>query len=154
MPVKTQGVSTTNLSVIYDRIYDIADRLFKKYNPCNIHKKGNNVTCIGKTAPCKTLCCYECSSFCGLSTHYYWDNGCTIKCLGCKLFLCFPARDKHPIFSKKLYRLRTIAYLNNLPATKYYLPKEKWLKELEKNNGNTRTLQSFKSRRTQKEKEG
>jgi len=131
MPAQTQRVSTKELSAIYDRVYDIADRLFKQYNPCNIRKKGNRVTCIGKTDPCKTLCCYECSPFCNLTGYYYWNSGCTVKCLGCKLFLCRPARKKSPILSKKLYRLKDRALMMGLPSTKYYLPKEKWLKQME-----------------------
>lgn len=121
-----------DLSAIYDRIYNIADRLFKKYNPCNIYIKEDKVTCIGKTDPCKALCCYKCSPFCGLSGHHYWDNGCTVKCLGCKLFLCWPAKKKFPALSKKLYKLCSIADKYELPSDRYYFPKEKWLKQISK----------------------
>ena len=37
MPTTTADIE--KLSALYDRIYDIADRLIKKHNPCNIHTK-------------------------------------------------------------------------------------------------------------------
>ena len=132
--LNVEKLDIEKLSALYDRIYDIADRLIKKHNPCNIHKRGDKVICAGKTDPCKTLCCYECSPLCGLSSNNYWENGCTVKCLGCKLFLCWPARKRCPALSKKLYRLSDKALMLGLPSTDYYLPKEEWLKQIEGDN--------------------
>ena len=130
MPTATKEQDVKDLSVIYDRVYNIADRLFKKYNPCNIHTEGDKVICNGGDKPSNTLCCYECSPDCGLRSIHYWDNGCTIKCLGCKLFLCPPVIRKYPLFYERLYRLHTIAYKYSLPHGRYYFPKEKWLKQI------------------------
>lgn len=129
-----QQLPIEDLSAIYDRIYDIVDMLFKKYNPCNIHtiKKSGKVVCNGRHRPTDTLCCYECSPGRGPKEPHYWDNGCTIKCLGCKLFLCEAVRNKHPLLNRKLSKLRGIAYKYNLPSGRCYFPKEDWLKLMER----------------------
>jgi len=125
-----QQISIEELSALYDRIYDIADRLFKKYNPCNIRKLKNNHTVCNGHKVSSALCCYECSSFSKTKPPYYWKKGCTIKCLGCKLFTCEGARKGHPILNKRLGKLRDIADKYQLPHNQYYLPKEKWLKHI------------------------
>lgn len=93
---------------LYDLIYDKADRLFKKYHPCNIHETPNGVQCKrGK------LCCDGCE--------YIGEHGCTVRCLGCKLsfceidfYYCCEDLDIDALFSIKLLKLRYI-------AEKYYL---------------------------------
>ncbi|GAG08697.1 unnamed protein product, partial [marine sediment metagenome] len=75
--------------------------------------------------------CYECSPDCGLKGAHYWDSGCTVKCLGCKLFLCGVTGNKYPLLKERLTRLHIIAYKYNLPHGRYYFPKEKWLKLME-----------------------
>ena len=133
-------LSVAELSALYDRIYDIADRLLKKHNPCNIRTEGTKVSCTYRL--CETrLCCGGCDK--------YWDKGCTVKALGCKLFLCGAVRNK--ILQKRFRKLREYGrtHLNftyndsnwgNQTFTysavdKYYTPKENWLKWLEKRNG-------------------
>jgi hypothetical protein len=118
---QTQQLSITELSALYDRTYDIADRLFKKYNPCNIRVEGGKICCleiIPFTRQDK-LCCKGCS---------FWQNGCTVKCLGCKLYTCGDIKICYPTLYNKLSKLRRVAYKLNLPENECRLPKEKWLK--------------------------
>lgn len=145
MPVKTQEVSTTNakrvsyaeLSVIYDRIYDIADRLFKKHNPCNIQVKDNKAKCVNKHYEYNYLCCRCYDNRCK-----HWQNGCTEKCLSCKLFVCgyilytydknnIQGRNKKYItFVNKIRRLKRIANRHGFSNMDYYLTKKIVLKRL------------------------
>ena len=144
MPTATKEKTTIELSAIYDRIYDIADRLIKKHNPCNIHietiphhlyptKLNEETVCMSYSI--NSLCCGECK---------YWDKGCTVKSLGCKLFLCQYIKNK--TLQKRFRRLRdySIKHLSftyydtnwkqkrtYLIASRYYAPKEDWLKEME-----------------------
>ena len=100
--IKPTTKSITELSAIYDRIYDIADRLIKKHNPCNIYTKIvpakklffnpifpeqliENTYC-NSNGTVNALCCEGCK---------YWDKGCTVKALGCKLFLCQCVKNKN-----------------------------------------------------------
>jgi len=126
-----EKLSIEELSALYDRIYDIADRLFKEYNPCNIHSKEgkSRCTCHLHSTYRVHLCCTNCK--------YISSTGCTVKCLGCKLFLCYTLWDKYPMLEKRLYKLVTIAYKHSLPATRYWFPKEKWLKRMEKKYNET-----------------
>lgn len=127
MPAQTaikEQLSIKELSALYDRIYNIADRLIKKYNPCNIQVKGKLVTCaFHKYFNGGVLCCTSCK---------YWSNGCTTKCLRCKLHLCSRT-------TKNLrYRFRTLetyAHKRGLNIH-FYESKENWLKHIEGiNNG-------------------
>lgn len=118
---------TTDVSAIYDRIYDIADRLFKKYNPCNIHTtKTGFVLCkeYKTIADVKWaqkrgyfLCCSNCK--------HQSKIGCTIKCLPCKLFHCCYITDK--LLKKRLRKLRDIAAKNGIVTHAYYHTKEEIL---------------------------
>lgn len=139
-----KSLSIAELSAIYDRIYDIADRLIKKHNPCNIHKeitphhlfptKSKEETvcmsyCIG------SLCCVGCGK---------WAKGCTVKALGCKLFLCTAVKNK--ILKNRFRILREIGRKhlsftyqdswgkqNYSVVDKYYVSKEDWLNFMENN---------------------
>jgi len=142
-------LSVKELSALYDRIYDIADRLIKKHNPCNIHteiqphhlyptKLEKETVCMSYSI--NSLCCSGCK---------YWDKGCTVKSLGCKLFLCQCVTNK--ILQERFRKLREYGrkHLNftycdvnwgNQTFTysvvdKYFVSKENWLKWLEKRNG-------------------
>lgn len=117
IPIDTKEMTIDELSVIYDRIYDIADRLFKKYNPCNIHTTKTGVVVCNKHSDKihnkyaqreynEFLCCSTCK--------YLSISGCTIKCLPCKLFLCSwfyydNSKYDYKDFKAKLKRLRDIA---------------------------------------------
>lgn len=79
---------------LYDLIYDKANKLLKEYNPCNIHINTDGVPICNNIDMCsrggEKLCCFQC---------HYWDNGCTVKCLGCKITLCHtPSRTFHQEF--------------------------------------------------------
>ena len=83
-----------NREKLYDLIYDKADKLLKQYNPCNIYTNTNGVLVCNNANMCseggEKLCCFQC---------HYWSNGCTVKCLGCKVSLCnIPSRAYHQKF--------------------------------------------------------
>lgn len=121
MPIQTtvkEQLSIEELSALYDRIYDIADRLIKKYNPCNIHTKNGKTICNYKHNVTPKLCCSGCT---------VWNNGCTIKSLGCKLFLCQAITNK--TLKKRFSKLRNYSRKYGL-RTVCYLSKERWLKQI------------------------
>jgi len=109
------NVSIVYKMLLYDLLYFIADSLIKWRNPCEIthheqtlpqiicHEgiqlKSNliihEVTCLG-SGPC----CEGCK--------YLDDNGCTVKCLGCKLGLCSKASDRHPKLDHFLIHMTAI----------------------------------------------
>ena len=140
MPTTT--VDVEQLSALYDRIYDIADRLFKKYNPCNIQVKDNKTKCISRRYKCNYLCCTYYDGQCE-----HWENGCTVKCLACKLFVCAELlyeydkngvqmiNKKYRFFVNKVKRLQRIASGHNLSCRDYHMPKEKALQHAIKQIG-------------------
>ena len=80
-----------NLSKLHDLIYAKADRLFKQYNPCNIHiDKRKQLVCnnpkYDHNKPNQQLQFWN--SLCCIGCEYLGNNGCTTKCLGCKVGLC------------------------------------------------------------------
>ena len=118
-------LSEAELSILYDRIYDIAERLFKKHNPCNIRIKGNKVLCACKVHSKyrqSSLCCQKISG----SHCKYWLNGCTVKCLPCKLFIC-PALYHNKQLNNKLHRLRRIAEKYGMSNSAYFHTKSEVL---------------------------
>jgi hypothetical protein len=134
---RPQQLSTAELSALYDRIYDIADRLFKKHNPCNIHTKNNKVFCLcynekwNKGKGKKLLCCSGCVAGYGIDNpgNYWSDEGCITKCLPCKLYLCPEAKRMNKRLSNQLYKLKQFARKHGLPnETNYYMSKEEWFK--------------------------
>jgi len=86
---------------LYDLIYNEADKLFKKYNPCEIGKNIFGEICCRHTDSIQ-LCCTECS--------HLSKRGCTVRCLACKLCLCVG----DGMVSKRLNKLRKIAYKYDL----------------------------------------
>jgi len=84
---------------LYDRLYNHADKLLKKYNPCRIKN--------GKCANGR-FCCYGCK--------YLNKSGCTVKCLECKLWLCsyLVSLPKWQSLTSKLNKMMTIAFKNEL----------------------------------------
>ena len=130
----TEKLNTEKLSALYDRVYDIADRLFKKYNLCNIHTKNNKVFCSchneerynGKSK--KYLCCSGCGEYPEKDISYWSKTGCTTKCLACKLYICSGIGRKNMRLARQLERLHRFACKYNLPHYTYYLSKEQWLK--------------------------
>ena len=109
-------------SALYDRIYNIADRLCKKYNPCNIRIKDNKVLCTCKLHTKyrqKALCCERIDG----TNCEYWSDGCTVKCLPCKLFTCYAIKYGTKNYScdiNKKYKvlINRLKWLRNI-TTKY-----------------------------------
>lgn len=88
--------------LLYDLLYFTADLLIKLRNPCKIHhekvpSQPDKITCVGHE-PCCTSC------------RYLSDNGCTIKCLGCKLWLCPTASERHLRLQYLLTHMKMVAY--------------------------------------------
>lgn len=72
----------------YDELYDKADKLLKECNPCKIKCGSCQANRIDpKYNSTKQLCCGGCP---------YWKNGCTVKSLACKLWLCTPIHGTFP----------------------------------------------------------
>ena len=125
----------TDISAIYDRIYDIADRLFKKYNPCNICVENNKAKCINRRYRYNHLCCGYYDDRCK-----YWENGCTVKSLSCKLFVCSEIlygydknrvlimNKKYRSFVHRLKWLENMALKYGLSSWDYYITKKETLR--------------------------
>jgi hypothetical protein len=95
---------------LHDRLYNHADKLLKKHNPCKI-KDGKCI--VGK------CCCDNCE--------HLTENGCGVWCLRCKLYLCWEARSNSPL-SKTLARILQKAYRHNILGHRH--SREQILKEL------------------------
>jgi len=118
-----------DLSALYDRIYNIADKLIKKHNPCNIHttKKGfvlckqyhHHSFVAWQQKQGHFLCCHACK--------YQSKTGCPIKCLPCKLFYCGFVTNK--ILKNRLRRLKNIAEKCGIVLYPYYRTKTQILKD-------------------------
>ena len=110
--ITEQQIDTEKLSALYDRIYDIADRLFKKYNPCNHIIKEGIILCTGRSSIRNERHCQRYNSYlCCNTCKHLSATGCTVKCLPCKLFMCscLYGREKNKITLNKLYQLKQIA---------------------------------------------
>ena len=80
---------------LYDLIYDLADEyVFNKYNVCNIKDGKCFAAREDKVRLTYNNCCGECK-------HLDFKKGCTIRSLGCKLYVCYEAEIKLKEFSKK-----------------------------------------------------
>ncbi len=90
---------------IYYKYYNEADKIISKYG--DICKIQNNM-CIAhreklyKFSSSSTTCCHNCESK-SLNT----KTGCTIKSLGCKLWLCYYIKDTYPMLAKELQKLKS-----------------------------------------------
>lgn len=143
MPKKELTIK--EMSALYDRIYNIADRLIKKHNPCNIRRtKTDKLYCNnynkkrGESHSGK-LCCIGCGR--DYENKCYWsESGCTTKCIACKLYSCLSMDYK---VRKRLYKLQNFAskylifswpdsygrHYYNI-TNRYYVSKQDWLKLL------------------------
>lgn len=99
------------LEAEYDRIYDAADTALKKHNPCQIQRDEQGVVSCADTRRMAQekyrtpmLCCGGCQ--------HLGPNGCTVKSLSCKLWLCTTIRGDykheatHPVLVAELEALR------------------------------------------------
>jgi len=126
--VDTNDTSYADISAIYDRIYDIADRLFKKHNPCNIHIKNKIVLCNEFPHIENNKFSQQCNSLlcCGGCKHKSM-TGCTIKCLPCKLFFCSYIRQYNEKLSKRLLRLKRFTAKQGIDTRAYFHTKSEVL---------------------------
>jgi len=124
-----------NRRKLYDLIYDKADKLLKQYNPCNIRVEDSELIC-NNSYMCKRngedLCCGSCD--------YLGDSGCTIKCLGCKIGMCWVGDSMqytiYKYLNKNLFNLRNIShkFINQMDrlqkiARKYHFSRTRISKE-------------------------
>ena len=73
-------------SVAYDAIFDEASEILKRDNPCEI---GTDGKCLyGRRLNTTSFCCGGCK--------YLGPEGCTVKAVGCRVWLCDCAKRKHP----------------------------------------------------------
>lgn len=79
--------SVSKFSEQYDSLYDRVIEFINENSVCNIHEENGHITCNGEGCELKLwvpdkLCCNRCP------THYYKNGQCTVKSLGCKMFIC------------------------------------------------------------------
>ena len=100
----------------YDRIYDAANDALKRHNPCQIQRDEAGVVSCADTRrsaqnkygtpveKAQSLCCGGCQ--------HLSPQGCTVKSLSCKLWLCttirggFKHEATHPVLVAEIEALR------------------------------------------------
>ena len=92
------------LETIYDRIYELANRMLRRYNPCKIDHSGICMRTRARKEHHSNCCCEGCK--------YLSSNGCKVKALPCKLWTCyFVQKDpKNAHLIKRLDLLLRISY--------------------------------------------
>ena len=90
-------------SFLYNFLYFIANQLIKYYNPCQIHKDIDG----------ETVCVYY-LKWCCRDCKFLGPNGCTTKCLGCKLHLCTKAAKVNAGLYKVFSKMKSIARKHEL----------------------------------------
>ena len=83
--------------MLYSLLYAAGERILKRHNPCKVV----NGKCLDGD-----FCCSGC--------RHLSSEGCTVKCLQCKLWLCWKARKANPEVSNKLRALDIIARRNDI----------------------------------------
>jgi hypothetical protein len=63
-------------SRLYDVLYEMADKVLKEHNPCRVE----NGKCLRCQKGGHNFCCDDCQ--------YLKDNGCSVKALYCRVWLC------------------------------------------------------------------
>lgn len=101
-----------NRSKLYDLIYDKADKLIKKYNPCGIYKDANGFVMCNFDYGNGHTCCCDC--------RYIGLYGCVIENAACRVFLCMHERRKYPVLGKKLRKLERILDKYNMERMMAY----------------------------------
>ncbi len=106
------------ISQEYDEAYSKAQELINEHNPCKIVPYGEDgVTCaaedierasgeniwMGSAQTTGQVCCHHCQ--------HHSSNGCTVKCLGCKVSLCSKMKEHHENLVQELWRIgRSMLY--------------------------------------------
>jgi hypothetical protein len=124
-----------NRSKLYDLIYAKADKLLKEHNPCKIHKnKKGKTVCIHYTGNqyerlCCDFCCQDYNERIKRPKTYWSKNGCTIKCLRCKLHLCssISIHKKNAELTKKFRKFSSICRRYNIPLYYYTTKKQAFI---------------------------
>ncbi len=100
----------------HHRIFKMADRMFKRKNPCQIQKDEiGAVTCIAvREYGRPMMCCAPCA--------YLGVNGCSIESSACKVWLCYHLyqRPEHRYLWKRLETLRKLFEKRHL--LQYFTP--------------------------------
>lgn len=119
---------------VYDALYYLADLMLEKHNPCNIIKKEDktidpifSVTCIRDRRHIGNY-----SSTCCSSCHHLGAKGCTVKALGCKLFLCnfLISEKRYSVISYGIKSLRVFAWFTNKRLISYYRTKQNTIRNI------------------------
>ncbi len=115
-------IDLKKLSIEYDRFYEEADKLFKKYNPCKF-KDGKCICNRNNTYPSKNGCCGMC--------RYLNSKGCTIKSLGCKLYICW--REHGKILDERRALIKKVRRVIPHPFSPLncYISKEEYLAKVQ-----------------------
>jgi hypothetical protein len=87
---------------VHDRLYILADKLLKRYDPCRNCILTN---CYNEDE--KARCCVGCP-------HFKEGHGCTVQALYCKVWLCTPEKLHNRHLAFRLDLLRRIADKYNL----------------------------------------
>ena len=122
------------LSVEYDRFYEEADALFRKYNPCQF--EGNQCARNRKdlaSGHFRAGSEVEKNGCCGTtSCKHLTPEGCNAKSLGCKLHTCTElTRREHRGFHTKLVVLRYQAEdILGIGITQCFWEKERYMSYL------------------------
>jgi len=91
------------LEMIYDNLYQLADLIIKKYNPC----QGEGKNCI-RGENMREWCCEGCK--------FTSESGCTTQNLRCKLWVCNGARLSSPKNKKTQECLKMLDYMNYIAS--------------------------------------
>ncbi len=116
------------LSAKYDCLYEKADKLFKEHNPC-LFIDGLCI-CNRKVSTKRQRhsggCCGGCK--------YVGSKGCTVKSLGCKLFVCDHIYLNYKTLYEKIYKLGQKAVMKDFSLGQYYLSKEDVFRQIREDN--------------------
>lgn len=92
-----------HLSILHDVIYDRVDKLFEEHDLCGI----NNGKCLRGY-----FCCSKCE--------HLSPDGCTIRSLACKLFICsavhHAAREHNKEVLEEILLLRDLAKIHSITS--------------------------------------
>lgn len=94
-------------SKLYGNIYYIVDYLFKLYNPCKIKNGRCQFNKDYNKSKYLNTCCGNKGFNCISKCIYLSKKGCTVKSLGCKLFMCNNIKNNYPKFYEIINIIKT-----------------------------------------------
>jgi hypothetical protein len=108
-----------NYEQAYDKLYAVAEALWKLYNPCEFTSKGECIRSIDDYR-CRPNCCtggdFQSDPHKVGHCEHLAPTGCTVKSLACKLWMCNTVRVKHPDLYKALVLLESKARELGVPT--------------------------------------